>query len=315
MANLKDIRRRIKTVKSTQKITQAMKMVAAAKVKRAETRVKANRPYTNELRLLFEDVYEAMKSEVGRLEGSRYADLLIERPVKNLAIVVVSSDRGLCGAYNANVTKQALQLAKQCAAEGVTPKFYVVGNKLIRSFKSYCDAEVLGTSGNISSAPQPHDASLIAQTLTEAYKKGEIDGIQVLYTRFQSMISYKVTLKPIFPLKGVIQEASHLIAPEMAYVKETTELQATPLHAETLLEPSPVAVLDTLIPKYLGNQIYNALLESSASELAARVTAMSNASNNAADMIGRLTIQYNKVRQASITQELLEIVGGAEALS
>lgn len=315
MANLKDIRRRIKTVKSTQKITQAMKMVAAAKVKRAEARVKANRPYTTEMRLLFEDVYEAMKSEVGRLEGSRYGELLIERPIKNLAIVVLSSDRGLCGAYNANVTKQALLLAKHCVAEGITPKFYVVGNKLIRSFKSYCNAEVLGTSGNISSAPSPHDAHLIATALTKAYQQGDIDGIQILYTQFQSMISYKVTLKPVFPLKGVIQEASHLIAPELAHVSESTQSQAVPLHAETLLEPSPVAVLDTLIPKYLGNQLYNALLESSASELAARVTAMSNASNNASDMIGRLTIQYNKVRQASITQELLEIVGGAEALT
>lgn len=314
MPNLKDIRKRIKSVKSTEKITKAMKMVAAAKVKRAETRVKANRPFSQELQVVFRDVYESMKNQAHLLEGSRYADLLVERPVKNLGLVLVSSDRGLCGSYNANITKQALQLDARYTAEGITPKFYLVGNKLTRGFKNYTESPIIGQSGGITAAPTVHDAQLIAQTLTEAYKAGEIDAIQVLYTRFQSMISYKVTLKPIFPLKGLIEEVAHLIQPiEDSYQKQLDVAHPT-AQAETLLEPSPVEVLDNLIPLYLTNQIYNALLEGSASELAARMTAMSNASKNAAEMIGKLTIQYNKARQASITQEILEIVSGAAAL-
>jgi F-type H+-transporting ATPase subunit gamma len=314
MPNLKDIRRRIKSVQSTKKITQAMKMVAAAKVKRAENRVKANRPYANELGVIFREVYEAMKNQAGVLAETRYGELLRERPVKNVGVVVLTSDRGLCGSYNSAVIKQALQLDKRYKEEGLNPKFYLVGNKIIRSFSRYSDSEVIGSMGNITAMPSHHDANDIAKTLTEAFKSGEIDAIQILYTRFVSMISYKVTLKPIFPLKGLIEEIEHLIVPEAAEVREI-EHHKLPTRAETLLEPDPVQVLDTLIPLYLSNQFYASLLEGSASELAARMTAMSNASNNAAEMIGKLTIIYNKARQASITQEILEIVGGAEALS
>jgi F-type H+-transporting ATPase subunit gamma len=315
MPNLKDIRRRIRSVKSTQKITQAMKMVAAAKVKRAENRVKANRPYASELVTIFRGVYETMKNQAALLDGSRYGELLTERPVKKAGIIVITSDRGLCGSYNASIIKQALNLDKTLQAQGITPKFFLVGNKIIRSFKNYTDSEVLGQVGNISAAPTAQDASLIGQQLFHAYQSGEIDAVHILYTRFISMISYKVTLKPIFPLKGLIEEIEHAIAapPEM-YESDLHPTSHGTLRAETLLEPSPTAVLDTLVPLYLTNQLYNALLEGSASELAARMTAMSNASNNATEMIGRLTIQYNKARQAAITQEILEIVGGAEAL-
>jgi F-type H+-transporting ATPase subunit gamma len=189
---------------------------------------------------------------------------------------------------------------------------------MIRSFGADSTSGKLGTMGNISSAPTAHDSREIARVLTEAYQKGEIDAIQVLYTRFVSMISYKVTLKPIFPLKGLIEEVQHdfMRVDEGIYNKEDLHLDDTPAIApQTLLEPNPVAVLDELVPLYLSNQLYNALLESSASELAARMTAMSNASKNAAEMIGKLTLVYNKARQAAITQEILEIVGGAEALN
>ncbi len=315
MPNLKDIRRRIRSVKSTQKITQAMKMVAAAKVKRAENKVKANRPYAQELRDVFRDVFEAMKNQASELRGSRYGELLLERPVKNIGVVVMSSDRGLCGSYNANIIKQALVLDKRYQAEGLVPKFYLVGNKIIRSFKNYSKSEVLGTSGNITAAPTPHDADLMAKTLVDAFHAGEIDAIQVLYTHFVSMISYKVTLKPVFPLKGLVEEIEHTITPiDDLYHTELPEEPASGAQPETLLEPDVVQVLDTLVPLYLSNQFYTSLLECSASELAARMTAMSNASKNAADMIAKLTLVYNKARQASITQEILEIVSGAEAL-
>lgn len=313
MPNLKDIRRRIKSVHSTKKITQAMKMVAAAKVKRAENKVKANRPYATALRDIFRDVYESMKNQVGALDGSRYGELLRERPIKNLGVLVITGDRGLCGSYNASVIKQTLMLDKRFQEEGITPKFYLVGNKIIRGFNAYTDSEVLGTSGNISAAPTIQDANLVAKNLFDAYHAGEIDGIQILYTRFVSMISYKVTLKPIFPMKGLIDEIEHIIDPAQAHVRET-EQETGVIRPETLLEPDPVQVLDTLIPSYLSNEIYNALLEGSASELAARMTAMSNASKNAGEMIDKLTLVYNKARQAAITQEILEIVSGAQAL-
>lgn len=315
MPNLKDIRRRIRSVKSTQKITQAMKMVAAAKVKRAENKVKANRPFAQELGVVFREVYEAMKNQASQLGGSRYGELLAERPVKNMAIVVITSDRGLCGSYNANIIKQALQLDQRYQAEGITPHFYLVGNKIIRSFKNYSTSNTLGSLGGVTAAPTSHDAGIIAEELVKAYHEGKIDGIQILYTRFVSMISYKVTLKPVFPLKGLIEEVEHIIDPAAAVVQEHEHTTHLPTRAETLLEPNPVEVLDTLVPKYLTNQFYIAMLESSASELAARMTAMSNASNNAAEMIDKLTLIYNKARQASITQEILEIVSGAEALN
>lgn len=288
-------------------------MVAAAKVKRAENRVKANRPYSDELRLIFRDVYESMKNQAAALGESRYAELLTDRPVKKVGVIVLTSDRGLCGSYNASVIKQALLLDKRYREEGLDPKFFLIGNKIIRSFKNYTTSEILDNIGGISAAPSAYDADEIAKTLFEAYHKGEIDGIQLLYTRFVSMISYKVTLKPIFPLKGLIDEIDHLIPP-VEYDKHF-EAPSNGLRPETLLEPDPIQVLDTLIPLYLSNQIYNALLEGSASELAARMTAMSNASKNAAEMIDRLTLIYNKARQAAITQEILEIVGGAEALN
>lgn len=315
MPNLKDIRRRIRSVKSTQKITQAMKMVAAAKVKRAENRVKANRPYAEELRLVFREVYESMKNQASQLDESRYGELLTERPVKNLGIVVLSSDRGLCGSFNANIIKQAFQLDTRYPEEGITPKFYLVGNKVIRSFKRYSESTVLGTMGNMTVAPSFQNANEIANTLVKAYHNREIDAIHILYTRFVSLISYKVTLKPVFPLKGIIEEIEHAITPVEEVYDRDMIYSNVGLRAETLLEPEPTAVLDTLIPLYLSNQFYNALLESSASELAARMTAMSNATNNAAEMIDKLTLQYNKARQASITQEILEIVGGANALA
>jgi F-type H+-transporting ATPase subunit gamma len=312
VANLKDIRRRIKSVQSTRKITQAMKMVAAAKVKRAETRVKANRTFSNELRLVFRDVYEAMKNQQNDIEKSIYASLLTDKPLKNVGVVVISSDRGLCGSYNASVLKQTVALDQQLKEEGYTPKYFLVGNKIIRSFATHLpDSEALGKMGDLGALPTLEHAEEIAQALFQAFHLEQIDAIKILFTHFHSLVTYRVTLMPVLPLKGLIEEVHHSIpSVEDVYAGHITD----EIEPETVLEPSPVKVLDALLPQYLTNQIYRCLLESVASELAARMTAMSNASNNAADMITKLTLQYNKARQASITQEILEIVSGAEAL-
>ncbi|MEB3287638.1 MAG: ATP synthase F1 subunit gamma [Vampirovibrionales bacterium] len=311
MPNLKDIRRRIKSVKSTQKITQAMKMVAAAKVKRAENRVKAARPYASELHSLMHLVYEALVTKGMDIsqDASRYLSFLSPRPVKNLGILVISSDRGLCGNYNSTIIRQAFQLEKALREKGVTPKFYLVGNKVIQSFSRYSNSELLGSMGGITAAPTVQESTQIAQTLINAYLNQEIDGIEVLSTHFVSMISTKAEMTKLIPVSKISDE-------EIIEQNNSKHLQSLPgpIHPELMLLPNPSKMLDTLMPMYLGNMIYRLLLEGAASELAARMTAMSNATKNAGEMIDKLTTVYNKLRQASITQEILEIVGGAEAL-
>lgn len=302
MPNLKDIRRRIRSVKSTQKITQAMRMVAAAKVKRAEGRVKAARPYGAALREVFSLVYNEIKSQLSVLDESRYAKLMAPRSIKNVGIVIISSDRGLCGAYNSTIVRQALKLERELIARGLTPKFYLVGNKVIQAFKRYSASPVLGRIANMTAAPTIHDANVVAETLVEAFLSEQIDSIEVLSTHFVSMISYKANMTPMIPLRGLDETAAEIEAHHHA------------LRPELLLEPDPVQTLEKLVPMYLSNLLYVLMLEASASELAARMTAMSNATTNAGDLISRLTIQYNKARQTAITQELLEVVGGAEAI-
>lgn len=311
MANLKDIRRRIKSVKSTQKITQAMRMVAAAKVKRAENRVKAARPYSAELRKVFSDVFNEMRNHLNEISASRYLELFKPRSVQNVGIIVYSSDRGLCGNYNSAVIRQAFRLERELKERGLTPKFYLVGNKIIQAFNRYSDSEILGQMGNMSSAPTVADANQIAETMTQAFLEGKIDTIDVLSTKFVSMISYKVQISPVVPVTSFIDWEPELVP---SYEDIHYTVPGNRLQPELLLEPSPVGTLDQLVPMYLSNVAYILLLEAAASELAARMTAMSNATNNAGEMINKLTIQYNKLRQASITQEILEIVGGAEAL-
>ncbi len=315
MPNLKDIRNRIRSVKSTQKITAAMKMVAAAKVKRAENRVKAARPYSNELLAVMTDVYNEMKNHYASLKGSRYVELLAPRPIQNVGIIVMSSDRGLCGSYNASVIRRAFELEKQVLAAGKTPKFFLVGNKVIQAFARYSQSEVLGTLGNMTAAPQVEHANQIAETMVSAFLDNKIDSIEIISTDFISMISYKIVQMGVIPVKGKLKERKQEVRADQGYVTEWME-EAPPkgVHAELLLAPDPIATLDQLIPMYLSNIIYLELLEASASELAARMTAMSNATSNAGEMIDKLTIQYNKARQASITQEILEVVGGAAAL-
>ena len=314
MPNLKDIRNRIKSVKSTQKITAAMKMVAAAKVKRAENRVKAARAYAEQVLAVMTRVYNEMKNQHSALSGSRYLELLAPREIRNVGIVVMTSDRGLCGSYNSAILRRAFQMEKAMIAEGLTPKFYLVGNKAIQAFSRYSQSEVLGRMGNMSAAPTLHHANEIADTLVQAFHDGKIDSIELLSTDFVSMISYQIVQTGVIPVKGKLTEFQPDIRPEQGHVSD--QVVKTNAHArpELLLAPDPVATLDQLVPMYLSNIVYIQLLEASASELAARMTAMSNATKNAGEMIDRLTIVYNKARQASITQEILEVVSGAAAL-
>ncbi len=317
MPNLKDIRRRIRSVKNTQKITQAMRMVSAAKVKRAESRVKAARPYGNALREVFTGVYNEVKNHVNALEGTRYAELLNPKPVKNIGIIVISSDRGLCGSFNSSIVRQVFHLEREITGRGLTPKFYLVGKKVVNAYKRYGKSPILGQITDMTVAPSYYDANVIAETMTQAFMDGEIDGIEILSTHFRSMISYKIMVTSVLPVKGIIEEFVPEIRPDQAYARRDYLAEEAPqsnVRPELLLEPDPASTLDRLVPMYLSNIIYTLLLESSASELAARMTAMQNATKNAGEMIDKLSIVYNKARQASITQEILEVVSGAQAL-
>lgn len=312
MANLKDIRRRIKSVKNTQKITQAMRMVAAAKVKRAENKVKAIRPYSEQLKQILADVSAIATQQpelLSELPEGRW--LLPASKPKTLGVIVVSSDRGLCGSFNSTVIRQAFALEKHLKSQGITPKFYLIGRKVTQAFGRYSDSEIMGSLTDMTAAPTTQDANQVIKAVSEAFLNGEIDGIEVLSTHFKSMISYKVYSNSLLP---AIQPERADFLPEHL-LSDALDNDSTTANKELLVEPNPVDVLKTLIPLYLSNQLYTYLLESSASELAARMTAMANATNNASDMIGKLTITYNKLRQAAITQEILEIVGGAAALA
>ncbi|MBP9091426.1 ATP synthase F1 subunit gamma [bacterium] len=291
MANLKAIRQRIKSVQSTQKITRAMKLVAAAKVRRAQMRVVAARPFTQAVvRVLREVVGEVSPIDVQELH------LLTRRDVKKVAIVVLSSDRGLCGSYNTTVFREVMARIAKLQSEGKEVGLILVGLKAVSFFKSI-KIEKLKTFTLLPAIPTVEEAKLIANYACELYTEKKVDSIEIIGTDFISMLRSEVVTTKYLPIDLPPAEAK-------------TQLQ--PIR---LFEPSIIDVMEReLLPKYVQNVVYQGLLEASAAELAARMNAMTNASNNARDLIAGLTLVYNKARQSAITQELLEIVGGAEAL-
>jgi F-type H+-transporting ATPase subunit gamma len=292
MANLKAIRQRIKSVKATQKITSAMRMVAAAKVRRAQMRVQAGRPFTQAVvRVLRDAVADASPID---LQGLK---LLEHRPVtKKVGLIVFSSDRGLCGSYNTNVFRETMTRIQSLRNEGVEVSLILIGLKSVGFFKSI-KIEKLKTFTNLPAIPTVEEAKLISETTADFFLNGTVDSVEIIVTHFISMLNSKVDNMKYLPVD--------LPAPA----------EHTGIAPEKLFEPTVIEVMSKeLLPKYIHNVIYQSLLEASASELAARMNAMTNASNNARDLITNLTLVYNKARQASITQELLEIVSGAEAL-
>ena len=302
MPNLKDIKSRISSVQNTKKITKAMKMVAAAKVKKAESTVKAARPFSDELLFLF----RKMLATVGEYSTSglkvergldNYFALLEKREVKTEGLIVITSNKGLAGAYNANVIKATMARVKENDSNGIKTVIYPVGQKAVSAFKHRSgNFELAKSYLSVANDPTATGASLIAEDLAEDFVSGKIDKIDIITTHFNNMMSYSVVYWDVLPVK-IEKAESHEIDPVMEF------------------EPSVHSVLQQLVPMYITNSIFQALLEANASELAARMTAMSAASNNAEEMINTLTIDYNKARQAAITQELVEIVSGAQGVS
>ncbi len=303
MPNLKDIKSRINSVQNTKKITKAMKMVAAAKVKKAEYTVKAARPFSDELLHLFRKMLATVNeysSHGLKLERAldNYAELIKPREVKAEGLLVITSNKGLAGAYNANIIKAAFKRIKENNANGIKTYIYPVGLKAISAFKNKKNSDFVLKKGYsaVANDPTATAATLIAEDLAEDFVKGELDRIDLITTHFNNMMSYSVVAWEILPVKV-----------EKGDAKDVDPLM--------MFEPSPHAILQQLVPMYITNSIYQALLEANASELASRMTAMSAASNNAEEMINNLTVDYNKVRQAAITNEIVEIVSGASSVN
>lgn len=305
MPNLKDIKSRIQSVENTKKITRAMKMVAAAKVKKAENSVKAARPFSDELIKAFKKLlgaigdYSADNMNI-HVALENFPELLKSREVKTAGILVVTSNKGLAGAYNANIIRNVLKQIQDNKANGIESKLFIVGQKGISSLKrraSDLGYDVVKTYTKVINEISAVGAEDIAQDLAESYVSGVIDSIEVFTTKFKNMMSYSAEKWTLLPIK-----------------MEAEEAQSRGLEPVMMFEPGEQAILQKIVPLYLTNTIYQALLEAQASELASRMTAMSAAANNAEEMIRTLTIDYNKARQWAITQEILEVVSGADAL-
>jgi F-type H+-transporting ATPase subunit gamma len=288
MASLREVRNRISGVKKTQKITRAMKMVAAAKLRRAQQAVVSARPYANTMGRLLRDL-------TGQIEGEK-GPLLTARPVERLTVVVLTSDRGLCGAFNTNIIKAAVaHLAENYPgwAQDGRARVVCIGKKGADFFGKR-NFTVAGKHLGVSGAPTLVASRSIAAELIRAFLAGETDRIDLVYNEFKSVAQQKLVITPFLP-----------VVPEVTSGEQSVEY---------IYEPVKERILDDLVPRHLHFAIWRALLESNASEQGARMTAMENATVNANEMIETLQLQYNKARQAAITKELLEIVSGAEAL-
>jgi F-type H+-transporting ATPase subunit gamma len=296
VASVQDLKRRIRSVRNTRKITRAMELVAASKLRRAQTRIESMRPYAQTMQQLI--------AGVGRAAGSvRSLPLLQQREeISTVLLVPLTGDRGLAGAFNAQVLRRAFALERRLEAEGKRVRWLAVGKKG-RSTLTFRHRGLDGEFVGFTDRPAYDDAQAIAHRASELFVTGEVDSVVLVYNTFVSALTQQVT--------------DHAILPISADVLETDEEERADdaLRGDFIFEPEPEEILQRLLPVYVETQVYRALLESSASEQAARMTAMRNASKNAGELIDGLTLQMNRARQAAITQEILEIVAGAEALT
>jgi F-type H+-transporting ATPase subunit gamma len=290
-AQLRIVRRRIRSVQSTKKITRAMELIASSRIVKAQQRVEASRPYAIQLTRAMED----LARQTGAVQHPLLEDR--EQPTK-AGILVLTSDRGLAGAYNANVLKVGEGLIRDVRGRGLEPVLYVVGKRGIGYFR-FRGVPMRQTWQGFSEVPPYAEAQAIGRTLIRDFGDEEIDELHAAYTDFRSAFTLRATSQRFLP-----------IAPE-----EVTGTGLAAVHAEYLFEPEPEQILDHLLPQYVVTKVYAALLESAASENAARRRAMKAATDNAEELIKVLTRQANRARQDEITTEIMEIVGGAEALA
>ena len=300
MASQRDVKNRIDSVKNIRKITRAMEMVAAARLRRAEQRIAHLRPYAGAIRRMTRQAAEAAGGEVGQLPI-----LQQHENEQTIAILLVTADRGLAGAFNSQILRAGLRTASEYEGDGRDVTFYASGRRGVSSL-SFRGREVAGAYTGFTERPAYADARDIASDLMAAYVDGKVDRVDILYNGYVSPLVQEVRRETLLPL----QEATILETPE-----EEDDGEGTGHHALVEYEPGPEEILERLIPDYVEISLYRALLESTASELGARMTAMRNASQNAAEVIDDLTLEMNRARQAEITQEIMEVVAGAEALT
>ena len=316
MANLKLIRDRIKSVKNTRKITEAMRLVAAAKVRRAQAQVNATRPFADRLAQVLYGLQSRLK-----FEDTSDLPLLQQRDTEKVALLVISGDRGLCGGYNTNVIRRAENRAKEIEKEGLEYTYVLVGRKAVQYFERR-NAPIAAKYSGLEQIPTAAEASQISEELLSLFLSESVDRVELVYTKFLSLVSNKPvtqTLLPLDPqgLEAQDDEIFRLTSRDgrLAVEREDApEAEMSEFPKDMLFEQNPSQILDALLPLYLNNQILRAMQESAASELASRMTAMNSASDNAKELMKSLTLSYNKARQAAITQEILEVVGGAAAL-
>ncbi len=296
MASLQDIRRRISSVRNTRKITKALELVAGARLRRAQTRIEEMRPYADRMQ-------ELMVGTAREASSFRNLPLMQRREVNRVGVIVVSGDRGLAGPFNGQVLRRAFALEREERAAGHEIVWTVVGRKggSTLRFRRY---EVAAHWEGFVEKPTYHDAQAVAHKLAEMYTAEEVDRVVVVYNRYVSPLVQRVTVTDLLPIPEHVLEA-----------KEDVDTKAQAMRGDFIYEPEPEDILMRLLPVYLETEIYRALLESAASFLAAQMTAMRNASKNANELIDRYTLQMNRARQAAITQEILEVVAGADALT
>ena len=298
MASLQDIRRRINSVKNTRKITKALELVAGARLRRATTRIEEMRDYADRMQ-------ELMIGTARAASSFRNLALMQRRDVNRVALLVVTGDRGLAGPFNGQVLRRAFELERQARAQGQEVSWLVVGRKGASTlrFRRY---ELTAQWAGFVDRPTYHDAQAVAHQMAELYTNGDVDRVVLVYNRFESALVQRVTVSDLLPIPENVLEQSE--------DADMTEREKA-LRGDFIYEPEPEEILQRLLPVYLETEIYRALLESAASFLAAQMTAMRNASKNAGELIDRLTLAMNRARQAQITQEILEIVAGADALT
>ena len=284
MANLKEIRNRISSVSSTMQITSAMKMVSAAKLKKAQDAITAMRPYADKLTELLQNLSATLDSS----NGSKFAE---QREVKTVLIVAITSNRGLCGAFNSNIIKQVTHLARAYADQKVS--VLAIGKKGNDALEK--ENQVISNQSNVFEDLTFENVAKIADTLMAQFESGAVDKIELVYNKFKNAATQIILTEPFLP-----------IVPNTEIVN---------LNQDYIFEPSKSEIVETLIPKSLKTQLFKAVRDSFASEHGARMTAMHKATDNATELRNQLKLTYNKARQAAITNEILEIVGGAEALN
>ena len=299
MASLQDIRRRIASVRNTRKITKALELVAGARLRRAQTRIEEMRPYADRMQ-------ELMVGTARAASSFRNLALMQRREeIRAVAIVVVTGDRGLAGPFNGQVLRRAFELEREARREGQDVSWLVTGRKGASTlrFRRY---QLAGEWAGFADRPTYADAQAVAHRLAELYTSEEVDRVVLVYNRFVSALVQRVTTSDLLPIPEEVLQPGEA---------EPTEEHERAFRGDFIYEPEPEEILQRLLPVYLETEIYRALLESAASFLASQMTAMRNASKNAGELIDRYTLAMNRARQAEITQEILEVVAGADALA